>query len=114
MPANRDGVVLKAEAARTLAFGSISGTYADVGSVTANPVRIIMVKNLTDVAVTVSADDGTTDWFDLPANGADTIDVFTNGGPDGAYLPVGSQFQVKDQGSGAASGKVVIQCYYVE
>ena len=108
------GIVLKAEGARTLAFGSISSSYADVGAVTSNPIRIIMVKNTTDVSVTISADDGTTDWFDVPPGGADTLDVYANGGPDGAGLPIGAQFQVKDQGSAATEGKVIIQCYYVE
>lgn len=108
------GVQLKAESVRTLAFGSITGTYADVGAVTANPIRIIMVKNTTDTSVTVSADDGTTDWFDIPAGGADTLDVYANGGDDGAGLPVAAQFQAKHQGAAATEGKVIIQCYYVE
>ena len=108
-----NGQKLKAEAVRSIAFGSLSGTYADIGSVTANPARIIMVKNATDSDVTVSWDDGTTDVFFLPAGSQDTIDVVANGGPNGAFLEVGSQFQAKTAGS-PTSGSVVVQLFYVE
>lgn len=114
MSAFSNAVRVEAEGVRTLAFGGISSTYADIGAVTANPIRIIMVKNTTDVAVTVSWDGGVTDVFDIPAGGADTLDLYTNGGNDGAYRPINSQFQVKDQGSAATSGKVIVQCFYVD
>ena len=103
---------LSAEGVRTVAFGSLTSSYADIGAATTHPIRIIMVKNTTDVSITVSADDGTKDWFDIPAGGADVLDVTTNGLDAGWFLPVGSQFQVKDQGTGATEGKVIIQCFY--
>lgn len=105
-----DFIKLKAEGVRSLAFGSISGSYADVGAATSNPIAIIMVKNNTDADMTVSWDDGTTDVFVLPAGTHDTLDVRTNGGKGGGYLPIGSQFQVK--GTGATEGNLIVQCFY--
>lgn len=98
------------EAARTLAFGSLSGTYADVGAVTANAWYVFTIFNDTDVAVTVSPDDGTTDAFDLPAGASVTYDLSSNRAEDGQayHIPKGSQFQAKDQGSSATSGKIIV------
>lgn len=98
------------EAARTLAFGSLSGTYANVGAVTSNAWYVFTIFNNTDVAVTISPDGGTTGAFDLAAGASLTYDLSANRSEDGqAYmLPKGSQWQAKDQGSAASSGKIVI------
>ena len=114
MASTLNAVRLRAEGVRSVAFGDISGTYADVGTPTDHPARIIMVKNTTDTELVVSWDDGVTDVFILPPGGADTLDVFTNGGPGGAYLPSGSQFQVKDNGVAATEGGLILQIFYVE
>lgn len=65
------------ETLRSLAFGSISGTYAGLGSAFANPVRILFMENLTDVTLTYSWD-GVNDHLVLPRNGYISIDVTAN------------------------------------
>ena len=53
------------EALRTLAHGSISGTYAAVGSAFSNPIRCIDITNNTDADLTISFD-GTNDHVFVP------------------------------------------------
>lgn len=75
------GNSLKFENLRSLAFGSISGTYALVGSVLNNPSKVFLVQNLTDVTITFSTD-GTNDKFILPVGAALVIDVTANRDPE--------------------------------
>lgn len=105
---------IQAEAVKTLAAGSLTASYVDVGAVTANPARLIMLDNSTDTDVTVSWDDGTTDVFDMPAGTQIVLDFTANGRniDDGMFLASGSQFQAKHQGSGGTSGKVIINVFY--
>ena len=105
-----------AENVRTLAGGALTGNYQNVGAVTANPIRIISVKNTTDVTVEISWDGGTTTVFRLPPNSIDTIDLTSNDkGSEksgGIYLKSTSQFQARHIGVATQAGEIIIQCFY--
>ncbi len=65
------------EVIRTLAFGSISGTYAGIGSPLLNPCRILHLTNTTDVLLTFSFD-GVNDHFVIPSDSFMLLDVTSN------------------------------------
>lgn len=102
-----------AENVRVLAFGGIGANYANIGAATANPIRVIIVKNNTNATVEVSWDGGQTTPFRMPSISHDTIDVTSNQkGGGGLYLPASSQFQVRHTGVAPTSGEVIIECFY--
>ena len=68
---------LRADAQRSLAFGSIGAAYMGVGTAFAAPVRVIFVQNLTDALLQFSID-GVNDHFPLPAHGFLLLDVTAN------------------------------------
>jgi hypothetical protein len=86
----------KWEPLRSLAFGSISGTYAGIGTSFANPVRIMWIQNTTDVMLTFSQD-GLVDNFVVQSDSFVLLDVTTNQSiPAGAfYFPEGERIYVK-------------------
>lgn len=103
-------VRLAAEPLRSLAFGSISGTYAGIGTVFANPARQIIIVNTTDVLLTFSFD-GITDHFVIPNNGQLIDDITSNMTATGGALslPQGTRIYVK----GAPTlGSVYLSVFY--
>ncbi len=100
------------EALRSLAFGSISGSYAALGTKLLNPARIIKIVNTTDADVLISVD-GTADHDIVPAGGFFLYDLTTNhaGNLQGFYFPQGTQFYVK-QVSAPTSGSVYLTVVY--
>lgn len=97
---------LAIEPERTLAFGSISGAYAGVGTSLAHPSRKLMFVNGTDVAITFS-DDGVNDKFTLLAGVSFVLDEAIN--HNGDYTAVGTRFYVKGS---PTSGSVYISTWY--
>lgn len=98
------------EGARSIAAGSLTGSFQDVGSATAQLARIVQVFNGCNQQVLVSWDDGATTVWDLPPNAGASVDCTAN--PDDhnqlPYLPVGTQFQAKHDGTAPDSGKLTI------
>ena len=106
---------IKFDTLRSLAFGSISGTYAAVGSpFTVNP-RIICITNNTDADMIFSDDNtnsignfylakGTFKLFDLTANMDPNID-------DTLLLPIGTTIYVK-QAAAPSTGNVIVEIVY--
>ena len=95
--ANQGSLVrMAAETLRTLAFGSISSSYTALGAPFANPSRIFMIVNTTDVLLTFSLN-GTSDHFVLPSGSQMVIDISGNlVFPSAAfYIPQGQVFYVK-------------------
>ena len=84
------------EPLRTLAFGSISGTYMGIGTATINPTRVYWIQNDTDVMLTFSWD-GVTDHFTLPSGGFFLMDGTANSTIQGgaAYIQSGTRTYVK-------------------
>lgn len=96
MSAQNLAVRLAAEPLRSLAFGSISGTYAGLGTAFANPVRLMLIVNDTDVLLTFSLD-GVHDHFVLPAGSQLIMDVTTNKSDSGGAFNIaqGTRIYVK-------------------
>lgn len=101
---------------RSIAYGSISGTYAAIGSTLTYPTRIVCLTNGTDADMLVSTDNtvsagqmvllkGTFKLYDLTAN-------MVPGKDDNMELAVGTQFYVK-QLAAPSSGSVYLECVYV-
>lgn len=103
---------LHPETLRTLAFGSISGSYAAVGTVTANPWRIVFFTNTTDADLIVSWNGGTTDHMIVPAGASASLDCAANGiFQYGTFVAQGTQFAVK-QVSAPSKGTFYIVGFY--
>jgi hypothetical protein len=104
-------IKLLPEAVRSLAFGSISGTYAGVGTPLSNPSRIILIQNLTDALVMISFD-GITDHLPVAADGFVLLDVTANKTvSQGFYIAEGTRFYVKEIGT-PTTGSVYISSFY--
>jgi hypothetical protein len=102
----------KPETLRSLAFGSISGSYAAVGTPLAYPCRILIITNKTNTDMLFSVD-GTNNHYIIPTGTAQLIDVNSNrdGNKNGFVFAKGTQFYVK-QVSAPASGAVYISSTY--
>lgn len=104
-------VRMLAEPVRTLAFGSVSGTYTGVGTVLANPCRIMFVQNLTDATLMFSLD-GVNDHFPLPANGFLVLDIASNQSlGQGFFMSTGQRLYVKTVGT-PSTGSVYFTSFY--
>jgi len=69
--------VVRVDSLRSLAFGSISGTYATVGTAFSHSMRLVKFINTTDGDITVSFD-GVTDNDLIPSGGFALYDLTTN------------------------------------
>jgi hypothetical protein len=98
---------------RSLAFGSISGTYAAVGIAFTHPVRVICITNNTDGDM-VFSNDGITDKLFLAKGSFKLFDLNTNhdgGLNQGLKIRVGTVMYVK-QVSAPTTGSVYIENIY--
>ena len=104
---------LACEPLRSRSFGSISGTYAGIGTSLNNPARILFVQNLTDVTLLFSFD-GVNDHFILPSNGFLLLDVMGNKSiPGGAfYVGEGTRIYVKESSGAPTSGSACVTSFY--
>ncbi len=98
---------------RSLAFGSISGTYAAVGTATTHRVRSFCITNATQGGMIFSLDSTNANGhMFVPANTAKLYDVQSNmntNADDSYVFPIGTQFYVK-QVTAPISGAVYIEC----
>ena len=100
--AQRDAA--KIEALKSIVSASVTATYADLGvALAANAAEILFV-NGSDKLMIVSADDGTTDHFQLPP----TSQVRWTAGSSDLSLDAGSQLQVKLFTAGAATAGALV------
>lgn len=101
---------------RTIAFGSISGTYAALGSALTTRPRIICFTNTTDVDLIASTDNtNATGQIYLPAKSFKLYDLTANlipGKDDAFEVAVATQFYIKDTGSAATLGSVILEAVY--
>lgn len=101
------------EGLRSIAFGSITGSYQVVGGAINDHARIVRFVNNTNAAMLVSLN-GTTDHDVIPANGFVLYDFSTNRiRDDGLFLPLGTFFYVK-QVSAPTSGSFYITVIYAQ
>jgi hypothetical protein len=104
-------ISLVPEPVRSIAYGSISGTYAGIGTAITNPSRIIVIQNLTDADVMIS-EDGINDHYPLPAKSGQIWDYCSNQShAEGAYKAAGTRFYVKLIGT-ATMGSVYLSTQY--
>lgn len=108
-------LIFRADPIRTLAFGSISGTYAAVGTPLINLTRLILFQNGTDVNVIFSFD-SVNDHIFVPTNGFVLLDLNTNKDSTtevmGWYIQNGTQIYVKDASAATTSGSVYVSSFY--
>lgn len=95
---------------RTLAFGSISGTYAAVGTPLIFPTRLICFTNNTDGDMFFS-DDGINNQLFIAAGSFKLFDLNTNrlNQQQLWVFATGTQFYVK-QSTAPSKGAVYIEC----
>jgi hypothetical protein len=100
---------------RSLAFGSISGTYAAVGSPLTVEPRIICFSNSTQGDMIISVDNTNSSGNLFVAAGGFKLFDFTanlvSGKDDNFVLPIGTQFYVK-QITAPVSGAFYIDIVY--
>lgn len=101
------------DALRELAFGSISGSYAAIGTALTVHGRVIKITNGTNAPMYISTD-GVNDQDKIPANGFVLYDFSTNKiRDDGLFIPVGTVFYVK-QDTAPTSGSVWVTVVYAD
>lgn len=105
----------KVDTLRTVAFGSITGSYTALGTPLSFPARIICFTNTTDKDVLLSMD-GTTDQLIVPAGSFKLFDITTNHKPvnqDDFCFSIGTQWYVK-YAAAPSSGAVYIEVVYAQ
>lgn len=100
------------EALRSVAHGSISGSYAAVGPAFVYPIRLICISNNTDGDMLFSTD-GATDVLFVAAGSFKLFDLTTNrlNQQQSWVLPAGTQFYVK-QSTAPSKNSVYIETLY--
>ena len=100
------------EPIKTLAFGSISGSYASVGVPSTREIRIFCITNNTDGHLYFTTDIGEDQMF-IPAGGFRLYDFMANLSPsdDSFALEVGIQWSVK-QVTAPSEGDVYVESIY--
>lgn len=97
---------------REIAFGSVSGTYASVGTPMTDHVRLISFNNSLDQDVYVSFD-GSLDHLRVAKNSFKLLDLSANKvRDDGLFLAVGTQIYIKEVSASVASGDFWIEVMY--
>lgn len=100
---------------RTVAFGSITGSYTAIGTPLAYQARIICFTNTTNKDVLISTD-GTHDQLIVPAGSFKLFDVTMNHRPvnmDDFCFAIGTQWYVK-YAAAPGSGAVYIEVVYAQ
>lgn len=106
------GTRVNFEAVREIAFGSISGTYAAIGTATLDHTRIVSFTNGTNADVYISLD-GTTNMLRVAANSFKLFDLVSNEvSDDGFFISQGTVFYVKQVSGAPTSGTVWVEVMY--
>jgi len=108
MPAVKNKLAF--EALRSIASSTLTGSYQNLGSVTANPIRIFKLTSTSSTDVTVSYDGGITDHEYLPAGSFLLIDVTSDRTWDCEFA-LAANVQVAVKGT-AGTGNIYLSTYY--
>ncbi len=106
------GIRVRFEPLRSIAFGAISGTYAGVGTAVNDPIREMILKNVTDSDLYVSTD-GVTDMHHMSSGQVDHFDFTSNksiGG--GFFLAQGDRIYVRTVSGAPTQGAVYLTTMY--
>lgn len=102
------------EPLREIAFGSISGTYTQIGPNLSPAVRVITFTNMTNVPLNFSIN-GTDDHFALSPSTSFVLDIAANKTQDrGFFMSANKAIWVKDRGVAAGVGSVVVTTVFGE
>lgn len=104
---------IRYEPLRSLAFGSIIGTYVGVGASFANPVRMLMIDNLSDSDLYISFD-GVNDHAVIAAHSGKILDYASNRMAPADHLEqsVGERVYVKAISVLPTDGDVFVSVIY--
>lgn len=104
---------IRYEALRSLAFGSVGAGYTGVGASFANPVRLLMIDNLTNQNIIVSFD-GITDHTVVASMSGKVLDYASNRMAPADHLEqaVGERVYVKAESVLPGSGNVYVSVIY--
>lgn len=104
----------KFEPIREAAFGSITGTFTQVGSVIAPAVRHCIIQNFTNQTLDFSISQaGTEHHFSLASSVAYVFDITTNRvTDDGFFIGSGQYLWVRHRGVAPTSGMVQFTTVY--
>lgn len=106
------GTKAQIDAVRELAFGSISGSYATLGTPITEHARVVIFTNTTNADIYISLN-GTTNNLRLAANGFKLIDFSTNKiRDDGLFISSGTQFYAKQVSGAPTQGAVWVEVIY--
>ena len=104
-------IKIKAEAQKSIAFGSIGAAYMGIGSAFSHPARMILIQNFTDADLQFSFD-GITDHFPMKAGASFILDVSANKTIDtGFFFEEGTRVYVKEIDT-PTSGSVYLTVFY--
>lgn len=102
----------RADALRSLAFGSIGAAFAVVGTAFNAPMRQLLLQNLTDVNVIFSFT-GNTDHILVPAGSFFLNDVMANEwATAGFFITQGTQMFVRQEVGAPTTGNVYISAFF--
>jgi hypothetical protein len=104
------GVSWRAEALRSLDFGSISGTYAALGTAFENSITMLYIVNTTDALLTFTYNTSEDKWV-VPASTSLILDIGCNKSTHANIqsVPLGSIIYVKGSPS---VGTVYLSAFY--
>lgn len=106
--------IVRVDAIRTKAAGSITGSYTTLGTALTRNWRMFKITNNTDGDLLISLD-GTTDNIFVPAHSFTLYDLSTNAlnvqDSDWFVMQVGSQFYVKTS-TAATTGDIWVEGIY--
>lgn len=107
--------VVRFDALRSLAFGSIGANYAAIGTQINQLARLVAIKNNTDAVLLLSFD-GTTDNDVLMATTGQVLDFTANktmdDGAGSYFIEKGTTIYVKHAGVAPTSGSIYVTVVY--
>ena len=108
-----EGQIVRYDVLRSLAFGSISGTYTAIGTAFGYSVRCIKVKNSTDANMLISFD-GINNHDVIFSFSGDVVDYASNrqANADKLEQPAGITIYVKQESSAPTMGNVYVTIIY--
>lgn len=108
--------VVRADALRSVAHGSITNSYAVFGAAISHLWRVFKITNTTDGDMLISFD-GTTDNLIIPAASFTLYDISTNAPPqaliDNLVVGIGTQLYVK-YSSAPTKGSIYVEGLYAK
>lgn len=105
------GAVAEFDTLRSIAFGSISGSYANIGTSLDTQCTLFKIANNTDGDVIISTNGGVTDHIFVAAGSFSLYDIRSNRKTihqDNYVLPIGTQFAIK-QVTAPTEGNVYVE-----